>query len=305
LAIGGAENRAGGSGLLRAFAELSGGTRARIVLVTTASRTPGSSFARYSAAFHRLGVPVVRELRLAGQEEADDDRTLTELGRATGVFFSGGDQSRLQVLVGSRTNRFLKDQLAGHGLMIAGTSAGATVLGETMILGGAARAAGQRTAGAWLRTGPGLGMLPEVIVDMHFAERQRLLRLLAAVLRQPSHLGLGIDEDTAILVSPGRVDVLGRGAVTTVDAGRRRSPARLARQTTFSCTGCTRGTPSICTSAGRPVKPLTVRTNNQTIYPERTVVLPLKHVSRLPEDWRYGVSRTTSAGYLAVTAANV
>jgi cyanophycinase len=77
------------------------------VVVTTASGTPGRSFARYAAAFRGLGVPVVRELRPASREEADDDRTVAALGWATGVFFSGGDQSRLEVLVGSRTNRLL------------------------------------------------------------------------------------------------------------------------------------------------------------------------------------------------------
>ena len=74
LAIGGSEDRAGGSGPLRAFAELCGGAAARIVLITTASGTPGDSFASYSAAFGRLGVPVVRELRLARREQADGVR---------------------------------------------------------------------------------------------------------------------------------------------------------------------------------------------------------------------------------------
>jgi len=218
LVIGGAEDRPGGSGLLRTFAELSGGAGARIVLITTASGAPEDSFARYSAACARLGVPVVRELRLASRQEADDDRTVDELGRATGVFFTGGDQSRLRVLVGSRTNRSLRDRLAEGALVIAGTSAGATVLGETMILGGSRGPDGDDATGSPPRTGPGLGLLPEVIVDMHFAQRRRFPRLLAAVLRHPSHLGVGIDEDTAILVGPGRFDVLGNGAVTTVDA---------------------------------------------------------------------------------------
>ena len=82
-----------------------------------------------------------------------------------------------------------------------------------MILGGGCDEVGDR-----LHTGPGLGLLPGVIVDMHFAERRRLSRLIDAVLRQPVLLGVGIDEDTAILVSPGRFDVLGRGAVVAVDA---------------------------------------------------------------------------------------
>lgn len=150
LVIGGAEDRVGDTDLLRIFAELSGGVRARVVVITTASGVPRTSFAKYSAAFHRLGVPVVRELRLASQEDAEDERTLTELNWATGVFFSGGDQSRLAVLVGSRTNLCLRSRLGDNKLVIAGTSAGATVMGATMILGGGCDAVSNR-----LHTGPG------------------------------------------------------------------------------------------------------------------------------------------------------
>ncbi|HUK69430.1 MAG TPA: cyanophycinase [Streptosporangiaceae bacterium] len=219
LAIGGAEDRLRGSKLVRTFAELSGGASARIVLITAASGIPGRSFAEYSAAFRRFGVPEFRELRLGSQEDAYDERALAALAWATGVFFSGGDQSRLRVLVGSPANRLLRNRLAGNKLVIAGTSAGATVMGATMILGGGCRAADNDAACERVRTGPGLSLLPEVIIDMHFAERGRLPRLLEAVARQPSHLGVGIDEDTAILASAGRFDVLGRGAATAVDAG--------------------------------------------------------------------------------------
>lgn len=227
LVIGGAEDRAGDSGLLRPFAELAGAVdgAARIVLVTTASGIPDSSFAGYSAAFRSLGVPDVRELRVAGREEADDDRTVTELHKATGVFFTGGDQARLEVLVGSRANRLLSDQLAAGAAVIAGTSAGATVMGETMILGGSPRPERDGALITGLRTAPGLGLLPGVIIDMHFTERQRLPRLVAAVLRQPGVIGLGIDEGTAVLTSPGRFKVLGRGAVTTVEARAAAGPA--------------------------------------------------------------------------------
>ena len=224
LVIGGAEDQAGGSGLLRVFAKLAVGADstdsagARIVLITTASGLPGSSFARYSAAFRELGVPDVRELRIASRQQADDDRTITELHEATGVFFTGGDQARLEVLVGSRTNQLLRDQLAAGAAVIAGTSAGATAMGETMILGGSPRPDRDGAVIGGLRTAPGLGLLPGVVVDMHFTERQRLPRLVAAVLRQPRVIGLGIDEDTAVLTGPGRFEVLGRGTVTTVEA---------------------------------------------------------------------------------------
>lgn len=104
LVIGGAEDRLRGSGVLQTFAELAGGAGERIVIITAALGIPGRSFANYSGAFQRFGVPAVRELRLARQGHADDERTLAALSWATGVFLSGGDQSRLGVLVGSRAN---------------------------------------------------------------------------------------------------------------------------------------------------------------------------------------------------------
>jgi cyanophycinase len=113
--------------------------------------------------------------------------------------------------------------VADGSLVVAGTSAGATALGPVMILGGDVRGSGgdpdgQETADDRLRMGPGLGLLPASVIDVHFAQRGRLPRLVAAVGRHPSHLGIGIDEDTAVLVRSGRFDVLGRGGVVTVDA---------------------------------------------------------------------------------------
>jgi cyanophycinase len=213
MAIGGAEDRDGDCELLRVFAGLSGGARARIALITTASGAPGDSFAAYSAAFRRLGVHGVRELRMVGREQADGEQTLTELAQATGVFVTGGDQARLGFLVGSRANQLLRARLAGGPLAVAGTSAGATALGSVMILGGGARPGGPP------RTGPGLGLLPGAVIDMHFTQRRRLPRLVAAAGQYPSHVGIGIDEDTAIVAGAGRFSVVGRGAVVTVDPG--------------------------------------------------------------------------------------
>ena len=134
---------------------------------------------------------------------------------STGVFFSGGDQSRILALVGSRANDILREQL-GRGLVVAGTSAGATAMGRTMILGGE----GPEVSAATVRTGPGLGLLPRLLIDMHFAERGRLPRLLSAVALDPDHLGVGIDENTAILVDGDTFEVLGTGVATVADGER-------------------------------------------------------------------------------------
>lgn len=229
MVIGGAEDRASDCWLLQAFAELCGGVGARIVLITTASGRPAQSFATYLEAFRRLGIGDVRELWLDSREQANSEQTVATLARATGIFFTGGDQARLQFLAKSRAILTLRNRVTDGSLTVAGTSAGATALGPVMILGGNVRQCGDddregevqdegEAAGDRLRMGPGLGLLPASIVDVHFTQRGRLPRLVAAVTRHPSHLGIGIDEDTAILVQPGRFDVLGHGGVVTVDA---------------------------------------------------------------------------------------
>jgi cyanophycinase len=212
LIIGGGEDRCCGAGVLERFVELCGGEQARITLVTTATGMPDEVHAEYERVFRKLGVEQTRELRLRGRADADSDAAVSALRDSTGVFFSGGDQSRILALVGSRANDVLREQLS-RGLVVAGTSAGATAMGRTMILGGE----GPEVSAATVRTGPGLGLLPRMLIDMHFAERGRLPRLLSAVALDPDHLGVGIDENTAILVDGDTFEVLGTGVATVAD----------------------------------------------------------------------------------------
>lgn len=213
LIIGGAEDRCCGAGLLERFAEVCGGDQARIVLVTAASEEPEQVLEDYERVFRKLGVEHMYELRMRGRGDADSDHAADLLEKATGVFFTGGDQARLRTLVGSRTNDILRERLA-HGLIIAGTSAGATAMGRTMILGGE----GGEVSASAVRTGPGLNLLPRALIDMHFGERGRLPRLLSAVSQDPDHLGIGLDENTGILVDPAGFEVFGTGVTTVVDA---------------------------------------------------------------------------------------
>lgn len=215
LIIGGGEDMARGAGVLDRFAGLCGGAGARIVMITTATGQPGEVLAEYQKVFRKLGVKHVSELPISGRADADNPDASKALEVATGVFFSGGDQSRLRSLVGSKFNLALRDRLA-DGLMIAGTSAGATALGRTMILGGD----GPEVATATVRTAPGLDLMPHMLIDMHFGERGRLPRLLSAVTLDPDRLGVGIDENTAVLVHDDHFEVLGSGVVSVVDAER-------------------------------------------------------------------------------------
>jgi cyanophycinase len=212
LVIGGAA----GAAILGRFVELAGGSSADIVVIATASRDPAALEAEYADAFVRLGAGAVRPLRLGTRLQANDPSVEAELSPATGVFFTGGDQERITAtLGGTLADSVLQALLQAGTIVLGGTSAGAAMMSGTMIIGGD----GPGVTAAAVRTGPGLEFLPGVLIDMHFAERGRLNRLLSAVALYPHELGLGIDEDTAILADGERFEVLGSGSVTVVDAG--------------------------------------------------------------------------------------
>ena len=214
LIIGGAERR--GTAILARFVELSGGPAARIVVIAAASAEPAGLETEYVTAFTGLGAGSVRPLRLATRADAAGPDALALLDDATGVFFTGGDQLRITtVLGGTPVDGRLQQLVATGRVVLAGTSAGAAMMSGTMIVGG--DGPGVRTSA--VRTGPGLEFLPGVLIDMHFAERGRLNRLLSAVALYPHEIGVGIDEDTAILAEGDCFEVLGTGTVTVVDAG--------------------------------------------------------------------------------------
>jgi cyanophycinase len=206
---------AAGSAVLRRFVHLAGGPGADIVVIATATRSPAAVEAEHIAVFRELGAGSVRALRVSTRGEANAvDPGLLE--SATGVYFTGGDQLRITTVIGgTRTDSVLQALVQQGRIVLAGTSAGAAMMSGTMIVGGD----GPGVTTASVRTGPGLEFLPGVLIDMHFAERGRLNRLLSAVALYPHELGLGIDEDTAILADGDVLEVLGSGSVTIVDAG--------------------------------------------------------------------------------------
>jgi cyanophycinase len=206
---------AAGEGLLARFVALAGGASADIVVIATASGEPDVVENEHVEVFTRLGAGSVRPLRLTTRADANAvDPAVLE--SATGVFFTGGDQLRIAaVLGGTRADLLLQSLVLQDRILLAGTSAGAAMMSGAMIVGGD----GPGVTADAVHTCPGLEFLPGVLVDMHFAERGRLNRLLSAVALYPHELGLGIDEDTAILADGDRFEVLGSGAVTVVDAG--------------------------------------------------------------------------------------
>jgi cyanophycinase len=222
LVIGGAESHdEHDDAILSRFVDLAG-EDARIIVIATASAQAERLEKEYLAVFERLGAGEVRPLRLETRDQANSDEAVATVQWATGAFFTGGDQLRITTVIGgTRVDSVLHSRLDEGELVLAGTSAGAAMMSSTMILGG--RDASVSTAS--VRTGPGLEFLPGVLIDMHFAERGRLNRLLSAVALYPHELALGLDENTAILVENGRFEVIGAGSVTVIDAG----PASLIR----------------------------------------------------------------------------
>lgn len=213
IAIGGGEDKTGERAILKAVAErLAGG---KLVLATVASHQPDGYFEAYQAAFAELGIHDLVELYVNDRTETHDPEKIAVFDDAAGVFFSGGDQLRISSQIGDTPVEQKVREIHRRGGVIAGTSAGASVMSETMLVGGAS-AESHRIGD--LHMAPGLGLIGDAIIDQHFAERGRIGRLLGAVAHNPRMLGVGIDEDTAICVEHATFHVIGTGAVYVVDA---------------------------------------------------------------------------------------
>lgn len=213
IIIGGGEDREGERVILRTFAEAVHGGRA--VLATVATEHPDEYVEVYRKAFADLPIGELAVLHLDERAEARDPATLEVLDGAAGIFFTGGDQLRISSQVGGTPlERRIRELWLGGGVL-AGTSAGASVMSDVMLVAGPSRTS-YRIGD--LRMAAGLGVLRDAVIDQHFAERGRFGRLLGAVAHSPRVLGIGIDEDTAIVVRDGEFEVVGSGAVYVFDA---------------------------------------------------------------------------------------
>jgi len=191
------------------FFRLAGGKgKARIVVVPTAASAADNpakheSFLR---AWRDLGPASVDLLHSRDRKLSNDLKFVKLLQTATGVWMSGGDQNRLTASYGgTRVERELH-RLLTRGGVIGGTSAGAAIVSDLMIVGGRSEA----------RAARGFGLLKGIVVDQHFTERNRAERLRAVLAKNRSHAGLGIDEDTAAIVQGRTLAVMGRGTVTAI-----------------------------------------------------------------------------------------
>lgn len=213
IIIGGHEGKEGDKVILQEVARRVG--RGKLVIATIASREPDGYFETYQEAFKEFGLEHLVELYVEDRNQAQDEQKLKLLEGARGVFFTGGDQLRITSQIGDTPIFNAIHQIYRRGGVVCGTSAGASAMCETMLVKGNSRESHRLGD---LRMAPGLGLVKNMIIDQHFAERGRMGRLLGAVAQNPRELGVGIDEDTAIVIEDEACfSVLGSGAVYVVD----------------------------------------------------------------------------------------
>lgn len=219
LVIGGAEDKYNERRILRKFLSLAGDTRAEVLIVPVASDFPEFAADVYTQAFRNLGVANPRVLRATSRQDVFDADVDELLDGVTGVFITGGDQMRLvSLLGGTEFAARLRKMVRDTNLVMAGTSAGAAGMSTSMIVRGDSAPHPHKNS---VRLSPGLGFLKNIIIDQHFTERGRISRLITAVSYNPYNLGIGIDENTAIILDKeGRLEVFGNGTITIVDGSR-------------------------------------------------------------------------------------
>lgn len=216
LVIGGAEDKYNERRILKKFLELAGGEGAEVLIVPVASDFPEFAADVYTQAFRNLGVANPRVLRATSRQDvvnADVERLTDGL---KGVFITGGDQMRLvSVLGGTKLAAKLRKMVRDTDIVLAGTSAGAAAMSTSMIVRGEPSSHPHKNA---VKLSPGLGFLKNIIIDQHFTERGRISRLITAVSYNPYNLGIGVDENTAIILDgKGVLEVFGQGSATIVD----------------------------------------------------------------------------------------
>jgi len=219
LVIGGAEDKYNERRILKKFLELAGGETAEVLIVPVASDFPEFAADVYTQAFRNLGVANPRVLRATSRQDVVHADVDTLMDGVSGVFMTGGDQMRLvSLLGGTKLAEKLRNMVRDTNVVLAGTSAGAAAMSTSMIVRGEPSSHPHKNA---VKLSPGLGFLKNIIIDQHFTERGRISRLITAVSYNPYNLGIGIDENTAIILDgKGTLEVYGQGSATIVDGSQ-------------------------------------------------------------------------------------
>jgi len=212
IIIGGREDKSGEMKILKEVARRAG--NGKLLVITAASEVPEEVWPEYRDLFKKLKVKHTEHLHLNQPDEAKHFDLDKIFHNVKVVFFTGGDQLKLTSKLGGTLIMDHVLEVFKKGGTLAGTSAGASIMGETMLVGG--ENSESRKIGNWMMA-PGMRFVQNIIIDQHFAQRGRIGRLLGAVALNPGIMGLGIDEGTAVIVENDRFRIVGENAVYVLD----------------------------------------------------------------------------------------
>lgn len=203
-------------GILRRVVEEAGGKNARIEVITTASTIPYEVGETYLNAFGKIGCTDIGLMHIRNRQDTLIPDYISRIESCDAVMFSGGNQLRLSVTDGgTEFLSILKKRYQEENFVIAGTSAGAMAMGQTMIYEGNATRAHLKGE---VKMTTGLGFISSVIIDSHFEKRGRFGRLAQAIATNPSCIGIGLGEDTGMLITEGnKMEAIGSGLVVIID----------------------------------------------------------------------------------------
>ncbi|WP_411169022.1 cyanophycinase [Clostridium sp. MB05] len=216
IIIGGAEDKEGDKEILKKVCSSINKEKDVILIATIATEYPNEALDKYTKVFNGLGVINIKGLNIKERSDSLNKENIKIIEQASLIFFTGGDQLRITSLVGGTPIYDALKEASERGCIIVGTSAGASVMSDTMIVKGDDEESPRKCT---LKMAPGLGFVKGIMIDQHFAQRGRIGRLLTGIAQNPEVLGIGIDEDTAIVVKDtGETQVIGTGAVYFLDA---------------------------------------------------------------------------------------
>jgi cyanophycinase len=203
-------------GILRRVVEEAGGILSRIEVITTASTIPYEVGENYLNAFGKMGCTNVGVMHIRTRQDAMNEEYIERIRVCNAVMFTGGNQLKLSVTDGgTQFLSILKKRYHEENFLIAGTSAGAMAMGSTMIYEGNATRAHLKGE---VKMTTGLGFISTIIIDSHFEKRGRFGRLVQSVATNPSSIGIGLGEDTGMLITEGnKMEAIGSGLVVIID----------------------------------------------------------------------------------------
>lgn len=215
IIIGGAEDKEGKKEILNRVCNSIDKDNDILLIATIATEYPKEVAAKYKEVFTDLKVKNIKVLDISERIDAADQVNVKLIEEASLIFFTGGDQLRITSLIGGTPIYDALKEACHKGNFIVGTSAGASVMSDTMIVEGNEEDSPRKCT---LKMSPGFGLIKDVIIDQHFAQRGRFGRLLTGIAQNPEILGIGIDENTGIVVNKsGIIEIIGEGAVYFVD----------------------------------------------------------------------------------------